>query len=231
MEKPVISGIFPMYDYNEYCKACRENDLETIKIMEKQHTLDLEGGLYLGCYNGHMDIINFMISRGATNFKNGLDGAKENNHIEIIKLMEKLIGGYEYLRSVCKENKKKIMEKYPMFQGIYMCNENILIKLKAEYRNFNLSREFIKEVIKEFPSDITIEFDTKTEYLRQIQNELSGTLFKSNKYVIGFGYNNKQLIVNLLQHRTFEQTINDLKKLFPEDIDVKFEISGMIHAQ
>ncbi len=48
---------------------------------------DWNDGLYYACEGGHMDIVELMIERGATNWNDGLHNACCGGHIDIAKLM------------------------------------------------------------------------------------------------------------------------------------------------
>jgi len=57
---------------------------------------DLNIGLYLSCYFGHIDIINFLVKK-IDNINHGLYGATKGENIEIVKLMLDI--GFENLQT------------------------------------------------------------------------------------------------------------------------------------
>jgi hypothetical protein len=51
------------------------------------HKSDYDWGLSGACLGGKLDIVKYMISKGARNFNSGLKYAYENGHIDICELM------------------------------------------------------------------------------------------------------------------------------------------------
>lgn len=54
-------------------------------ILERRVNLNL--GLSGACEGGHLDLVNFLISKGAKNWNTGLYGASRGGHLNLVKLM------------------------------------------------------------------------------------------------------------------------------------------------
>ena len=69
-------------------KYCKNNQIMHIKsLMEQYSDLNWDDGLEGACKGGHMNIVKFMIEKGANNWNSGLYGACYGGHINIINLM------------------------------------------------------------------------------------------------------------------------------------------------
>ena len=69
----------------EYCSY---NDVIKIKKLIKiSKSYNWDYGLYGACQGGHIDIIRFMIEKGADDWNGGLNNACQSGHIDIVKLM------------------------------------------------------------------------------------------------------------------------------------------------
>ena len=67
-------------------KYCQYNDVIEIRKMMKMD-LYWNVGMWGACKGGHMDIVKFMIEKGAKSWTLGLEDASRNGHIDIVELM------------------------------------------------------------------------------------------------------------------------------------------------
>lgn len=67
--------------------ACRGGNMEIVEYMISKGATDWDKGLKGACMGGHIEMVEYMISKGATNWNKGLRGACEGGHFEIAKLM------------------------------------------------------------------------------------------------------------------------------------------------
>ena len=75
------------YDNSELLEEyCNYNYIIRIRKLI-QIDLYLYYGLYGACKGGYIDIVKFMIKKGANHWDLGLGGACRNGHIDIVKLM------------------------------------------------------------------------------------------------------------------------------------------------
>ncbi len=100
---------------------CINNDLMKIRKFNKMN-LYWDWGLYGACEGGHMDIVRFLIEKGADQWDWGLSYACRGGHMEIVKLMiEKgckwLNGG---LSNACKHGHMNIV-KFLIEKGASVC--------------------------------------------------------------------------------------------------------------
>src|SRR5438477_322170 len=67
--------------------ACKNGDMEIVKLMISKGANNWNDGLYMACENGDMEIVKLMISEGANNWNGGLCMACKEEHLELISLM------------------------------------------------------------------------------------------------------------------------------------------------
>ena len=75
-------------NYNECLKgACQGGHLDIVNYMIEKGAYHLEYGLYDACYGGHLDLAKHVITKGATYLSMGLEGACKGGHLNIAKYM------------------------------------------------------------------------------------------------------------------------------------------------
>jgi hypothetical protein len=75
-------------DWNNGLYAgCLERNIEIIELMISKGANDWVWGLRGACFGGHMDIVNLMIEKGAKNWNDGLSSASQKGHMNIVNLM------------------------------------------------------------------------------------------------------------------------------------------------
>ena len=63
-------------------------NIEVVNMIINSHNYEhYEYGLKGACRGGHLEIINMMLSKGATNYNWGLEGACLGGHLELVKMM------------------------------------------------------------------------------------------------------------------------------------------------
>lgn len=67
--------------------ACSGGHLEIVKFMISKGANNFNIGLYNACLDKHLDVIEFLVSKGANNWNLGLRGACEAGHLDIANLM------------------------------------------------------------------------------------------------------------------------------------------------
>ncbi len=67
--------------------ACLGGHMEIVKYMIEKGANNWNVGLYDACEGGHMEIVNFIIKKGADGWNWGLRGACQGGHMEIVKLI------------------------------------------------------------------------------------------------------------------------------------------------
>lgn len=83
---------FSKYE-NDFVNACLSGDLDTVKSLLYDHEDDnlrnnnVEMAIEAGCLGGHMNIVDFSISKGAIDRYNGFYDACEGGHEHIVKFM------------------------------------------------------------------------------------------------------------------------------------------------
>ncbi len=75
-----------MYKY-ELNLACRGGHIQIVQLMIEKGATDWGWGLAGACEGGHMQLVQMMIDKGATWWNEGLLCACYGGHIEIVKLM------------------------------------------------------------------------------------------------------------------------------------------------
>jgi hypothetical protein len=91
----------------QFNDACHGGHLDIIKFMIEKGADDWNGGLYNACYGGQVDIVKFMIEKGAYNWNRGLYGACYGGHLDIVKFMiEKGANVCEFCNKSMREHLK-----------------------------------------------------------------------------------------------------------------------------
>ncbi len=107
----IICNVAPYYMSVGYRKifelACKKNDRKTVEYLLNRR--NVHTGYYnelkIACKGGHIELVQLMIEKGATDWNWGLLGACRGGHMEIVKLMiEKDSSVMEYNKYVCIEN-------------------------------------------------------------------------------------------------------------------------------
>ncbi len=84
---PDLTQLVLKYCWSEKCDfydLCFYGNYEKISTIEND---DWNWGLRGACEGGHMDMVELMIERGATNWNYGLYGACRGGHMDIVELM------------------------------------------------------------------------------------------------------------------------------------------------
>jgi ankyrin repeat protein len=102
--------------------ACEGGHMEIVKYMISKGANNWEMGLYFACKGRHIGIVKYMVSKGANNWNDGLFGACYKGHMEIVKYMEsKGANDWNYgLLGSCKGGHVEIM-KYMIEKGANEC--------------------------------------------------------------------------------------------------------------
>jgi hypothetical protein len=96
--------------------ACMLGNLVLVNLMIDldqmiERATNWNRGLMGACWNGHLGLVNLMISRGATDWNMGLDHAWDGGHLDLVKYMIRLMikrkikvdSEYRYLEIVERE--------------------------------------------------------------------------------------------------------------------------------
>ncbi len=67
--------------------ACEDGHLDIINLMIEKGATNWDWGLRGACQGGHLNIVNLMIEKGADNWNWALRGACRGGHLDIAKLM------------------------------------------------------------------------------------------------------------------------------------------------
>jgi ankyrin repeat protein len=67
--------------------ACRGGYIELVQFMIERGANDWNYGLWNACYGDHIEIVWLMIEKGAYDWNYGLLGACQSGHIELVQLM------------------------------------------------------------------------------------------------------------------------------------------------
>ncbi len=97
--------------------ACQGGHIDIVKFMIKKGANGWHLGLFYACFGGHIDIVKLMIEKGAQYWNWGLWGACKGGHINIIKFM---IEKGAILCNYCG----KSIEEHLNFQSIYNTSNN-----------------------------------------------------------------------------------------------------------
>ena len=80
-----------MMNYYELYRPAKEGDLNEIKrlikksVIESNNYFNWNNGMHGAAEGGHMNIVKLMIKKGASNWNKGMYGAAEGGHIDIIQ--------------------------------------------------------------------------------------------------------------------------------------------------
>ena len=67
--------------------ACINGHIDIVNLMIEKGANDWNGSLFNACWNGHIDIVNLMIDKGANDWNGGLYHACYRGNIDIVNLM------------------------------------------------------------------------------------------------------------------------------------------------
>ncbi len=67
--------------------ACLGGHINVIKFLIDKGADNFQGGMNHACLEGHKEIVEFMISKGANDWNTGLDFASCGGHIDMVKFM------------------------------------------------------------------------------------------------------------------------------------------------
>ena len=71
--------------------ACQGNQMEIVKYLLQRGAKDVSTGLITACEIGNMEMLKLMIHYGATNFDSGLNAVCANNHKQSLEMLELMI--------------------------------------------------------------------------------------------------------------------------------------------
>jgi len=93
-------------------EACKGGHIDIVKFMIEKGATDYNYGLRGTCEGGNVEIVNLMIKQGATDWDEGLYFACLGGHMEIVKLMIKCeaTDWYSGLRGACKGGHMEIVK-------------------------------------------------------------------------------------------------------------------------
>jgi hypothetical protein len=106
--------------------ACLGGHINIVKYMIRRGANDYIYALFCACYGGYMDIIQYLIKRGANSYNDGLEGACIGGHMDIAKYMIEL-GAKNYdcgLAGACR--------------GVHMDIVKYMVECGANYYNGGL---------------------------------------------------------------------------------------------
>ncbi len=72
---------------NDLILACEGGHMELVQLMIEKGATNWDSGLKCACKGGHMEIVKLMIEKGANDWHKGFEGACKGGHMEIVKLM------------------------------------------------------------------------------------------------------------------------------------------------
>ena len=73
---------------SEFSDVCFHGKIEFVHYMIRNYpSVDLNDGLYYACHEGHLDIVQLLIKRGANAFNEVFEAACGNGHLEVVKLL------------------------------------------------------------------------------------------------------------------------------------------------
>ncbi len=106
--------------------ACEGGHIDIIKFMIEKGAHGWNMGLHYACLGGHLDIVKFVIEKGANCWNWGLEGACNGGHIDIVKfLIEKGAGNWHWgLRRACSNGYIDIV-KLIIEKGFYSWNDGL----------------------------------------------------------------------------------------------------------
>lgn len=80
-----------MTDVTTLHRACRGGDIEKVKLMIGDNFIvnghEINFALKGACYGGHMDIVKFLIEKGAKNYSYGAYGACYGGYYDVVKYL------------------------------------------------------------------------------------------------------------------------------------------------
>jgi hypothetical protein len=80
-------GLNKNHEFYIMCKEGHINKLKKLINRYPNHNFSWDIGLYRAAKAGHLDLVNFLISKGADCWSSGLDAACWGGHLDIVKLM------------------------------------------------------------------------------------------------------------------------------------------------
>lgn len=72
---------------NGFKNACNCGHLEIVKYLIDKGANHLNIGLLEACEYGHLEIVKYLIDKGANNFNRGIREARENGHFKIVQFL------------------------------------------------------------------------------------------------------------------------------------------------
>jgi hypothetical protein len=67
--------------------ACRDNDLEKVRVLIRNYAVDINRAFLFSCQLGHIDIVKLLIEKGANDLNNGLIYALYGRHYDLAYML------------------------------------------------------------------------------------------------------------------------------------------------
>lgn len=92
-------------DRHDLLKACRDNDLEAIKCITNGscYTQDVYGALHEACFRGHLEIVKYFVNHFGTELDEAVMIANLEGHLDIIRFLIAKGANIEYYSDKIKK--------------------------------------------------------------------------------------------------------------------------------
>ncbi len=112
---------------DQFLEACKEGNLELVKLLINNGANKFNHGMAYACCGGYIEIVEFLISKGAADFNWGLVCACYKKNKNIIKLMlDKGVNEYCWILSNACENGIKDLVELMILKGADNFDEGLI---------------------------------------------------------------------------------------------------------
>jgi ankyrin repeat protein len=134
--------------------ACFGGSLEVVKyIYESQNIINIEEGLLMACSDGYLDIIEFLIEKGANDFARALDSAWYHSQPEVISFLLQhcqninyTLDFNSYFRNICRYKNLEIIKIFVEHCEAIHYPLNFNVAIEGMHHNKE-ARDYIQNII------------------------------------------------------------------------------------